>query len=57
MFNMSKNVIRKNVLKRTTPQDWRGNIINEFLFVLDGELNINLDANETKDILKHVCTL
>ena len=56
MFNMSKNDIRKSVSKKMTPQDRRGNNINEFLYVLDGELNINLDANETKDILRHVCT-
>ena len=56
MFNMSKNDIRKSVRKKTTPQDWRGNIINELLYVLDGELNTNLDTNETKDILRHVCT-
>ena len=57
MFNMSINDIRKNVIKKTTPHDWRGNIINELLFELDGELNINLDVNETKDILRHVCTI
>ena len=56
MFNMSKNDIRKSVRKKTTPQDWRGNIINELLYVLDGELNTNMDTNETKDILRHVCT-
>ena len=56
MFNMSKNDIRKSVRKKTTPQDWRGNIINELLCLLDGELNTNLDTNETKDILRHVCT-
>ena len=57
IFNLSKAAIRKAVIGKIPPVDWRGNMIKELLYVLDGDLDTNMEVNEIDFILRHVCTL
>ena len=57
LFNIKKNEIRKKILQKLPPVDWRCNMIKELLCVLDGEMDNDMDYDSTKDIFNYVCTL
>ena len=54
---INKTIIRKKILDKVPPIDWRGNLLKELVNVLDGELEINMDYNDIKEIQNYVCTL
>lgn len=54
-FNYTKSKVKKIISQKRETEDWRINIINELLSILDNRLLSPLDIQETKDILEYVC--
>ena len=54
MFSISKIAIRKKILEKIPPLDWRGDLIKKLLYVFDGELNIDTIRKNIIAIRKNI---
>ena len=57
IFTIDKTIVRRKILEKVPPNDWRGNSIKEMFDILDGVLNIDFDYNEIVEIIEYVCTI